>query len=413
MHDIMNWLQTQVQQNPQKLYVQEGDHKYSYMNVAEMVQAYSQAFLREGIQPHDRILICLPGSIEMTEIILACFEIGAVATPISCKFTDKEFESVISTIEPRLIITNWDRQEVFEGAPFAITCIEELLNSSGGCSVFSSKYEKNIDDICAIILTSGTTGIPKAVQLTYNNFETSCKNWNGFLQFEPDDQFLCCLPLHHVGGLAVLIRALIYGFSVNLVHTFDVKTVHNVVSNHPVTIISLVPTMLKRILAIKGGLESMKSLRHILLGGGPSPENLLDICIKEKLAIVKVYGMTETCSGTFGLKLLDEPHHKFYAGHPFPGTKVWIEKDEIHISGSMVMKGYVDEKETNGFHNTHDLGSLDADNLLFLDIRRKDLIISGGENVNPLEVEECLMNVSGISDAAVVGNRKGFPILRC
>ncbi|SVC71289.1 uncharacterized protein METZ01_LOCUS324143, partial [marine metagenome] len=103
----MNWLQTQVQQNPQKLYIQEGDHKYSYMNVAEMVQAYAQAFLREGIQPHDRILICLPGSIEMTEIILACFEIGAVATPISCKFTNKELESVISTIEPRLIITNW------------------------------------------------------------------------------------------------------------------------------------------------------------------------------------------------------------------------------------------------------------------------------------------------------------------
>ena len=161
--------------------------------------------------------------------------------------------------------------------------------------------------------------------------------------------------------------------------------------------------MLKRILDIDGGLEALKTLRYILLGGGPSPEYLLDICIKEQLNIIKVYGMSETCSGTIGLKLLDEPQHKFYAGRPFPSTKVWIENDEIHISGPMVMKGYVEETETNGIHNSHDLGRINDENLLFLDIRRKDLIVSGGEKINPLEVEECLMNVRGISDAAVVG----------
>ena len=161
--------------------------------------------------------------------------------------------------------------------------------------------------------------------------------------------------------------------------------------------------MLKRITDLEGGLEALKSLRWILLGGGPSPKYLLDICIKEKLNIVKVYGMSETCSGTVGLKLLDEPSNKFYAGRPFPSARVWIENDEIHFSGPMVMKGYVGETETNGTLNSHDLGRIDDDNLLFLDIRRKDLIISGGENINPLEVEECLLNIDGISDAAVVG----------
>jgi len=170
-----------------------------------------------------------------------------------------------------------------------------------------------------------------------------------------------------------------------------------------VTIISLVPTMLKRILDLKGGLEAIKPLRWILLGGGPSPEYLLDICIKEELNIVKVYGMSESCSGTVGLKLLDEPQYKLYAGRPFSGAKLSIKNDEVHISGPMVMKGYVGETETNGTHNSHDLGRIEHDNLLFLDVRRKDLIVSGGENINPLEVEECLMNVDGISDAAVVG----------
>ena len=269
--------------------------------------------------------------------------------------------------------------------------------------MFINEYEKNPDDICIILLTVGTTGIPKAVLLTYGNFEFSGSNWNNFLQFESADQFLCCLPLHHIGGLAVLIRALIYGFSVNLVNEFKPEVILTTIQKHPVTIISLVPTMLKRILDIDGGLESMKTLRYILLGGGPSQENLLNTCIQQELPIIKVYGMTETCSGTFGLKLLEEPSNKLYAGRPFPGTEVWTENGEIYISGPMVMKGYVGEKETNGFHNSHDLGRVEEDNLIFLNIRRKDLIVTGGENVNPIEVEECLMNVEGISDAAVVG----------
>ena len=128
--------------------------------------------------------------------------------------------------------------------------------------------------------------MPKAVQLTYGNFEASCNNWNEFLQFKPNDQFLCCLSLHHIGGLAVMLRALMFGFSVNLVSTFEVQTVLDTITKHRVTIISLVPTMLKRILDLKSGLKAIKSLRWILLGGGPSSEYLLDLCIKEKLNIV-------------------------------------------------------------------------------------------------------------------------------
>ena len=399
----MNWFKTKNQQILQRLFIQEGGHAYSFMDVSAMVQTYSQSLLREDIHPHDRILIYLPGGIQMVEIILACFEIGVIATPISPRLSERELRAVIEKIQPKLIITNWEYRASFTSYSLPLTPIEELPNSAYGCSSANNSYKQNSDDIAVIILTSGTTGIPKAVQLTYGNFKISCSNWNNFLQFEPNDQFLCCLPLHHIGGLAVLIRALLYGFSVNLVNEFQAEVILKTIQNHPVTIISLVPTMLKRILDLNGGLKALQSLRWILLGGGPSPEYLLDICIKEKLNIVKVYGMSETCSGTVGLKLLVEPQHKFYAGRPFPGAKVWTENDELHISGPMVMKGYVGETETNCTFNSHDLGRIVDDNLLFLDIRRKDLIITGGENVNPIEVEECLMNVEGISDAAVVG----------
>ena len=402
----MSWLQNQVNQNPEKLFIQFGDNQFSYLDIAEMVQTYSRSLLRENIQPQDRILIYLPSGVELIEIILACFEIGAVAAPISPKLTEGERNVIIDKIQPKLIITNWQQKETlpFSSLPLtSIAYIEELPNASSGCSVIKNDYIYNSDDITAIILTSGTTGIPKAVQLTYGNFEASCNNWNEFLQFQSNDQFLCCLPLHHIGGFVVMLRALMFGFSVNLVSTFEAKLVLDTIIKYPVSIISLVPTMLKRILDLEGGLKAIKSLRWILLGGGPSPEYLLDLCIKEKLNIVKVYGMSETCSGTVGLKLLDEPQNKLYAGRPFNGAKIWTENNELYISGPMVMKGYVGEAATNGHHNSHDLGQVDNGNLVFLDIRRKDLIITGGENVNPLEVEEALLQIEGITDAAVIG----------
>ena len=399
----MSWLQNQVIQNPHKLFIQEGERQYSFVDVGDMAATYSKALLKEGIKTQDRILIYLPSTVEFIEIVLACFEIGAIAAPISPMLIDSELEQIITTIQPKLIITSWNQKLPDSRFPISVSCIEELPNASSGCSVITNNYKKNIEDVCSIILTSGTTGIPKAVQLTYGNFEASCNNWNEFLQFQPNDQFLCCLPLHHIGGLAVMLRALMFGFSVNLVSTFEAKLVLGTIIKHPVTIISLVPTMLKRILDLEGGLNALKSLRWILLGGGPSPEYLLDLSIREKLNIVKVYGMSETCSGTVGLKLLDEPHKKLYAGRPFSSVKIWTENDELHISGPMVMKGYVGEVETNGTHTSHDLGRVDDDNLIFLDIRRKDLIVTGGENVNPLEVEKALLNIDGITDAAVVG----------
>jgi len=399
----MTWLQTQLTNNPHKLFIQETINQYSYSNVADMVATYSKALLKEGIQAQDRIIIYLPNGVELVEIMLACFEIGSVAVPISPKLTEKERNAIIEKIQPKLIIANWEHKSTLISLSLPLTPLEELPNASSGCSVITNNYKKKLEDVATIILTSGSTGTPKAVQLSYGNFEASCSNWNDFLQFESSDQFLCCLPMHHIGGLSVMLRALIFDFSVNLVSSFDAQLVLDTIIKFPVTIISLVPTMLKRILDIEGGLNAMKSLRWILLGGGPSPEYLLDLCIKEKLNIVKVYGMSETCSGTVGLKLLEEPHNKLYAGRPFLGTKLWTENEELHISGPMVMQAYVGEPETNGIHNSHDLGWVDADNLIFLDIRRKDLIVTGGENVNPIEVEECLMNVEGISDAAVVG----------
>jgi len=398
----MNWLEYQINKNPDKLFIKEGFRSYSYLNIHDMVKVYSRSLTSLGVKAKDKIVICLPSGMEMVEVILACFDIGLIAVPISIHLSQDECKSIIDKIKPMMIITNWEGKKIFLKSSYLISFIEELPNAASGCSVMKNEYEKNNDDICSIILTSGTTSLPKAVKLTYGNFEMSCNNWNEFLDFNDKDQFLCCLPINHIGGLAVIIRALIFGFSVNLISNFEAKDVKMALQDNPVSIISLVPTMLRRILLLEDGLESLKKLRYILLGGGPSQESLLDYCISNQLPIVKVYGMTETCSGTFGLKVLDEPHNKLYAGRPFSGIKAWIENGRIHISGGVVMEGYLGEENTNGVHDSNDLGYLD-DDLLFLDIRRKDLIVSGGENINPMEIEEQLIKIDGILDSAVVG----------
>lgn len=401
----MSWLDNRIQNNPNKIFISYNNHDYSFLDIGYMVETYAKALSKLGIKKGDKIVINLGSGIELVEIILSCFQLGAIAAPINSNLTDFEKNIIIKQIDPKIIISSWNTKLLSPTKEIPLIPIEELPNSSSGCAIAKNDYKMDLHDICIIILTSGTTSLPKCVQLTYNNFFNSCSNWNKFLEFKEKDQFLCCLPLNHIGGLAVMLRALLFNFSVNLISTFDPKEVLTTIKKNPITIISLVPTMLKRILDFDDGLEELQKINWILLGGGPSPNSLLDLCIENNLNIVKVYGMSETCSGTVVLKLLDEPQNKIYAGRPFKGTKVSIEKGQIYFSGPVVMHGYLGELKSNGFHKSGDLGRVEEDNLVFLDIRRKDLIISGGENINPIEVEEAMMKIDYIIDAAVTSER--------
>lgn len=396
------WLRKKAKQIPDELFIQQGNQQFSFGDTLDSVFTFAKILLRENIKPQDKIFIFLPGGVDAVEIILACFEVGAIAVPVSTKFTDHELQKTLNTVNPSLIITDWKTQSRFSHKSFPILCIEECINSSAGCGFIEISNPCNPDDVCAILLTSGTTNLPKAVQLTYSNFESSCENWHDFLDFQGSDQFLCCLPLHHIGGMAVIIRGLIYGFSVNLVTGFNADVIYKAVRDHAVTIISLVPTLLKRILEIPGGIQQLSSLRYILLGGGPASDTLLNDCIRKKITVIKTYGMTETCSGIVGLSILEEPEKCHFAGRPFKDVNVAIEKDSILISGPMVMKGYLNEPESKGVHDSQDLGHIEKD-LLFLDVRRKDLIVSGGENVNPREVEAVILSYPNVADAAVTG----------
>ena len=240
-----------------------------------------------------------------------------------------------------------------------------------------------------VIRSSGTTGIPKAIQLTFANHAASAVASADALGVEPDDRWLTPLPLHHVGGLGVLIRSVINHTTAVIHERFDVQRVRATLEAGEVTLVSLVPTMLSRLR--DAGLRRAPGLRAVALGGGPVPPDLLDWAAETGIPVTPVYGMTETAS-------------QVVAGSPgrtLQGAELRVGADgEVLVRGPMVARAALSD---DGWLHTGDRGSLDADGRLHLEGRIKDLIVTGGEKVAPVLVEGTLSAHPAVADAGVVG----------
>jgi o-succinylbenzoate---CoA ligase len=245
------------------------------------------------------------------------------------------------------------------------------------------------DAVHSVIHTSGTTGEPKPVELSFANHAASAAASADALGVDPDDRWLCPLPLHHVGGLAVLIRCAINRTTAVIHQRFEVERVKAALEAGEVTLASLVPTMLVRLR--EAGLRETPGLRAIALGGGPVPTGLLEWAADRGIPVTPVYGMTETCSQV----VAGSP------GRPLRGVELDIGAGgEILVRGPMVARG---ASAQDGWLHTGDLGRLDAQGMLHVEGRLKELIVTGGENVAPLEVEQALLAHPAVADAAVVG----------
>lgn len=246
--------------------------------------------------------------------------------------------------------------------------------------------EADPDEVAVVIHTSGTTAKPKPIGLTYGNFHASAmaSAWN--LGVDPDDRWVCAMPLFHVGGLSILTRAAIYGTCAVIHERFDVDRMKESLESGEATLVSVVATMLRRLRA--AGLAKAPALRAALVGGGPVPRDLIDWGAEVGLPFVPTYGMTETCSQIATPKLL-------------PGVEVEVsDEGELLVRGPMVAPGAIAE---DGWLHTGDRGRVDRDGTLHVEGRIKDTIVTGGENVAAPEVEEALLSHPGVDDAAVAG----------
>jgi O-succinylbenzoic acid--CoA ligase len=259
-----------------------------------------------------------------------------------------------------------------------------------------------------VLFTSGSTGRPKQVLLTYGNHLWSALGSAVSLGVYRADRWLDCLPPHHVGGLSILLRSVIYGTTAVLHDHFDPDDVNRAIDEEQITIVSVVANMLRRVLDARGEAPFPSSLRCVLLGGGPAPRGLLDRCAAQRVPVVQTYGLTEAASQVAtGTPALTE-RKPGAAGRPPSFTEIATDAaGEILVRGPTVSPGYGGGAgplcDADGWLHTGDLGFLDEEGLLYVTGRRDDMIVSGGENVQPLEVEIVLQSHPAVAEACAFG----------
>ncbi len=334
------WLITAARRRPDRVAVECGEERLTY---AELLGRAEALALSHG----DAAVIDHPPGLDFAVALHACLLRGVAAVPL----------------DPRLSEAERGQRAGVAGGP----------------------------GVVLVVHTSGTTSAPKPVRITAANVTANATGSALALGLDPDERWLCPLPLAHVGGLMVLLRSVIYATTAVLAPPpFDAAQLSARLMRGDGTLVSIVPTMLVRLL--DAGLREPPRLRRVLLGGGPAGPELMARALAAGVPVVQTYGLSEATSQV----TVSEPGDARTAGWPLPGVEVRIAADgEILVSGPVVAGG--------GVLRTGDLGSLDARGRLTVAGRKANTIVTGGENVAPDEIEDVLIAHPDVADAAVLG----------
>ncbi len=417
----MRDLKRQINPDPDKDFLFLGDQGISFAGMNRLASGGCGVIQRfKPLRPGDKVGILMANGLPFVGSLLALMRMGMVAVPLNTRLTKPELKWQVDNADCQLVLC--DPSTVAQAHGLGVAALELRQQSFiEPPSAYDEFGWMNLADDFAIVHTSGTSGRPKAALLTYRNIFSNALGSSLKLENRPSDRWLCVLPLYHLGGMSILLRSLIYGSAIDLMPAapFDVDQVNQKLSDRPITLVSLVPTMLQRLLDAKTRPWN-PYLRLILLGGeAPSPR-LLQRCIADEIPMATSYGLTETASQV-ATALPELVYRKpGTVGKPLTVTQVRIIDEqgedaapniagEILVKGDSVMRGYFNDPAAtaralrDGWLHTGDIGYRDEDGDLFILQRRSDLIVSGGENIYPAEVESVLRAHPAVEEAVVVG----------
>ncbi len=382
---------------------------------------FASALRRRGVRPGDRVLVQAPKSLQAVALYLGVLRTGAVYVPLNTACTDREVAFFVSDASPRVVVhgeTGAGESDAEEG-PRAIG-IDSLWREAGRFDVDPAIETRDGDDLAAICYTSGTTGRSKGAMITHRNLTSNALALHEIWGFEPGDVLLHALPIFHVHGLFVALHtAFLNASKVLFLPQFDAADVRRLLPE--ATVLMGVPTFYSRLLAETGfGRADCESIRLFVSGSAPLTESVFnDFEERTGRRILERYGMTE--AGMITSNPLDGERVAGTVGFPLPGVQVRVvdergaelpagEVGTLEIRGPNVFAGYwglpektAEETRSDGFFVTGDLGFVDAEGRVTLVGRGKDLIIVGGYNVYPKEIEDRLDEVPGVAESAVIG----------
>jgi malonyl-CoA/methylmalonyl-CoA synthetase len=402
----------------------------TYAELAALTNQYANALRNLGVQPGDRVSIQVEKSIANVALFLATLKIGAISNPLNTGYTLTEMAYFMSDAEPSLVVVSPDRREPIRqmAGESGVKAVETLDSAGQGSLADRADVEpteaptepRSADDTACIIYTSGTTGQPKGAMITHGNISTNIHALWDIWRFQPGDVLLHILPIYHVHGLVVAMGTALYNGSPMI--WLPKPDFDQIVAALPrATVMMGVPTHYARLLE-RPELDRALTGHMRLFTAGSAPllaatHEAFEARTGHK--ILERYGMTE--AGMIASNPYDGARIPGTVGYPLPGVSVRITDKDGHVlpageigmvevKGSNVFKGYwqrpqktAEEFRADGFFITGDQGVLSEDGRLSIVGREKDMIISGGLNIYPKEVERELDALEGVGESAVVG----------
>ena len=436
---IGRWNYKQAIMNPKRTALVYGDREITYTQLDSRTNQIADAMSQRGVERGDRVCILSTNSAEFLEAMFATAKLGAIFVPINFRLAGPEVAYVLGNARPKLFLYSGNLSATVDTAlkqddlpEFKVVALEtddvpegreafEDLVASGSPDKVERDVERN--DVAMIMYTSGTTGRPKGAMLTHNNIESNNINIMSMATgISKYDTTVTPAPLFHIGGLAVHTLPLLYlGGKVVILPTFVPADTLKQMQDHKATVQFMVPAMWAALTQVPDfDSYDTSQMRYGISGGAPCPIPVIEFFQNKGWEFTEGFGMTETCAGCTGLSMEDVVDRAGSVGQPALLVDLRIadefgqdlprgEVGELVVRGDNVFIGYWEMEDAtrdairDGWFFTGDLGKLSEDGYLTLVDRKKDMIISGGENVYPIEVEQVLHRHPSVIDVAVIG----------